>query len=78
MPVAVSRYRMESLLAAEALAQHLRQSIAAHGGITRDTLAFLDQWMRRAGKTVYDIPKKPSPVWCCSCKRRHYYGQCGD
>ena len=73
--ITISKARLRSLEAAEALAQHVRIAIADRGFVGRDILPYLDQWMRRTGKATYQKPKRPSPTWCPQCRCRHVYGE---
>lgn len=73
----ISSSRLQALLAAEAVCQQLRADIAEAGGMTKRTWPHFDRWMRKASKRAkYGTPKRPYPVWCSSCKRKHVCGEC--
>ncbi len=74
--IEISKARYKSLLAAEAFCQAARDSISNTGYII-NAMPHFDAWMRHTpGGIKYLLPKKPYPVWCCNCKKRHIFGEC--
>lgn len=72
----ITKPRLKSLEAAEAVAQQVRLSIVTIGYVGAEVYPFLEQWMRRTGNVKYEKPKTPAKTWCGSCKKRHIAGNC--